>query len=129
MVDCIYRRFGTRSIIEISGLFNYLPQFCCFVILMVLFFTGLPGTLKFTVEFYLFSGILDFSIIGVCIILLITNILGLIGFSKNWFNLIFGISMFSKHYLIGLLLKREFLLIILCIEMLIGLNFFLNLLF
>jgi hypothetical protein len=50
------------------------------------------------------------------------NIIGLIGFSKNIFNSLFG-SLIIKDFIIYDLTKREFLLLSFMIINLIGLNF------
>jgi NADH-quinone oxidoreductase subunit M len=83
LVDCIYRRYFTRSIIEVQGILQYTPNLSAVVILMVIFFAGLPGTLKFLVEFYIFSGVLDVSPVIACLLILVCNVIGLIGFTKN----------------------------------------------
>jgi NADH:ubiquinone oxidoreductase subunit 4 (subunit M) len=82
IVDTIYRRFSSRSIIEISGIFQLTPNLAISIILMCIFFSGLPGTLKFTTEFYIFSSFFDFSPVSCFITFFIANCLGLIGFSK-----------------------------------------------
>jgi NADH:ubiquinone oxidoreductase subunit 4 (subunit M) len=83
IVDCIYRRFYTRSIIEINGILQFNPNLSFVVLLMMIFFAGLPGTLKFIVEFYIFVGLLELSFVLCFVLMLIANVLGLIGFSKN----------------------------------------------
>ena len=90
LVDCIYRRYHTRSIVEINGILQFTPNLAIYIIIMTVFFSGLPGTLKYIVEFYIFSGFLEISP-SICFILMfIANGLGLIGFNKCWYNLIFG---------------------------------------
>jgi NADH-quinone oxidoreductase subunit M len=82
LVDCIYRRFNSRSIIEVGGLNHIIPNYTISVVLMIMLFSGLPGSIKFISEFCLFSSILDI-IPYVSILLIFTaNALGLIGFSK-----------------------------------------------
>lgn len=90
LVDCIYRRYHTRSIVEINGILNFTPNLAISVIFMTIFFAGLPGTLKYVVEFYIFSGFLEISPSSCFILMLIANSVGLIGFSKCWYNLVFG---------------------------------------
>ena len=90
IVDCVYRRYHTRSIVEINGLLHYTPNLAIVILLMTIFFAGLPGTLKYIVEFYIFSGFLEISPSITFILMLVANALGLIGFSKNWYNLTFG---------------------------------------
>lgn len=90
LVDCLYRRFHSRSILQINGIASFLPSLAINIFFMCVFFAGLPGTLKFSIEFCLFNNLLDFSTLLTILTILIANCLGLIGFSKNWFNLLFG---------------------------------------
>jgi NADH-quinone oxidoreductase subunit M len=82
LVDCIYRRYHTRSIVEINGILNFTPNLAINVIFMTIFFAGLPGTLKYVVEFYIFSGFIEISPSSCLILMTIANAIGLIGFSK-----------------------------------------------
>ena len=95
LVDCIYKRFHSRNVIEVCGLWVVTPNLALSVILMCVFFSGLPGTLKFIVEFILFIGIIDYSFLFCLLFLFVANYLGLVGFTKNWFNAIFGVK---KHF-------------------------------
>ena len=90
LVDCLYRRYHTRSLVEINGILHFTPNLAISIILMTIFFAGLPGTLKYVVEFYIFSGFLEISPSSTFILMIIANAFGLIGFSKCWYNLIFG---------------------------------------
>lgn len=90
LVDCIYRRYHTRSIVEINGILHFTPNLAIYVIAMTIFFAGLPGTLKYVVEFYIFSGFLEISPSSCFLLMTIANAVGLIGFSKCWYNLVFG---------------------------------------
>lgn len=92
IVDCIYRRYHTRSLVSINGLLHVNPNLSIFIFLMTIFFAGLPGTLKYIVEFFLFIGFLEISPSLTFMFMLIANVLGLIGFSKCWYNLIFGLN-------------------------------------
>ena len=51
LVDCIQRRYSSRSVIEISGILTKTPSLGIAIILMCILYSGLPGTLKFTSEF------------------------------------------------------------------------------
>lgn len=109
IVDCIQRRYNTRIISELSGILHITPNLGIMVILMQIFYSGLPGTLKFISEFYLFSGLINFSFISVFLLLFVANFLGLIGFSKCWFNILFGLNLkFKNNILIDLTLKEIF---------------------
>jgi NADH:ubiquinone oxidoreductase subunit 4 (subunit M) len=82
IVDCIYRRFHTRSIVEINGILHLTPNLGISILAMCVFFAGLPGTIKFISEFYLFSNFLEISPLACFIIMFMANVIGLIGFSK-----------------------------------------------
>lgn len=61
LVDCVQRRYGSRSVFEVSGIATLFPKLGCLIFLMIVCFSGLPGTLKFSCEFYIFSSLLSFS--------------------------------------------------------------------
>jgi len=109
IVDTIYRRYHSRSVIEISGILQLTPNLAISVILMCIFFSGLPGTLKFTTEFFIFSSFFDFAPVSCFIVFFIANCLGLIGFSKCWFNTIFGMN-YRKKSLKDLTIKEVYII-------------------
>ena len=82
IVDCVYRRFHTRSLIEINGILHITPNLGIAIIFMLIFFSGIPGTIKFISEFYIFSGLLESSPSVCLLLMLVANVFGLIGFSK-----------------------------------------------
>jgi NADH-quinone oxidoreductase subunit M len=83
IVDCIYRRYHSRSVVEVSGILHLTPNLGVSILVMCIFFAGLPGTIKFISEFYIFSGLLSVSIFSCVILMFLANVFGLIGFSKN----------------------------------------------
>ena len=114
LVDCIYRRYHTRSLVEINGILHTNPNLAICIILMLIFFSGIPGTLKFVSEFYIFSGFLETLPLS-CIVLIFTaNVLGLIGFCKSWFNIIFGINKKNTNTMPMDLSYKEILIIFYC---------------
>ena len=126
IVDCLYRRFHSRSILQINGIVSFLPNLSVTIFLMCIFFAGLPGTLKFSVEFCLFNNLLDFSFCLTTITIIVANCLGLIGFSKNWFNVLFGIRKNLFIYIQSDLSKKEILINYSIYFLLIIFSFFLN---
>jgi NADH:ubiquinone oxidoreductase subunit 4 (subunit M) len=82
LVDCVYRRYHTRSLVEINGILHITPNLGISILIMTIFFAGLPGTIKFISEFYIFSSFLEVSPIMCIILMIIANVIGLIGFSK-----------------------------------------------
>jgi len=82
LVDTISRRFYTRNIVEINGLLHIAPNLGIFILLSCIFYSGLPGTLKFISEVYIFAGLVDTAPLSTIIVLFGANFFGLIGFSK-----------------------------------------------
>ena len=93
LVDCIYRRYYSRSVIELSGILQKTPNLGIAILLMCTFYAGLPGTLKFSTEFFIFSSFIEVAPFSAFLIIFIANCLGLIGFSKSWFNVVYGMSL------------------------------------
>mgnify|MGYP001561040682 CR=1 FL=1 len=124
LVDCFYRRYHTRSISEVNGILHLTPNLAILIIFMIIFFSGLPGTLKFTCEFYIFSGFILLSPLISIIIIIIANVIGLIGFSKVWFNLIFGINRNYYNSIIIDLTKKEIFILLFCFFFLFICSFF-----
>lgn len=112
LVDCVYRRFHTRSIVEINGILHITPNLGVGILLMTIFFSGLPGTIKFVSEFYIFSGFIEISPLSCAILMFTANVVGLIGFSKVWFNLVFGGYTKNTKYLPMDLSYKEGLIIL-----------------
>jgi NADH-quinone oxidoreductase subunit M len=82
LVDIISRRFYTRNIVEINGILHLVPNVGIVILLSCIFYSGLPGTLKFISEIYIFNGLLDITPISTIIVLFGANFFGLLGFSK-----------------------------------------------
>ena len=82
IVDCLQRRFNSRSVTELSGVLQITPLLGITNIIMCVLYAGLPGTLKFTCEFYIFSGLFEITPTITMLLFFIANVLGLVGFSK-----------------------------------------------
>lgn len=126
LVDCIQRRYNTRSVVEISGILHTTPNLGIAILLAVILYAGLPGTLKFTSEIYIFIGLLETAPISCILLLYGVNFLGLIGFSKCWFNVVFGMTVKDQDKLPIDLTVREILIIGLCILFMFFFNFIVN---
>lgn len=129
LVDCIYRRYESRSIIEVNGILQHTPNLGLNIIFMIIFFSGLPGTLKFVVEFFIFSGLLEISFTVCAITLFIANVLGLIGFCKSWFNVLFGINLKVRKNQVLDLTKKEIFILLFIFLFLLFFSFFPYLIF
>jgi len=82
LVDCIQKRYKSRLVSEISGLIHTTPNLGISILVMMVLYSGLPGTLKFVSELYIFSGLLEVAPFTCIILLFGANFLGLVGFSK-----------------------------------------------
>lgn len=82
VVDCIYKRFHSRSITVVFGLINLTPNLSAVIFVMIIFFSGIPGTLKFLVELYLYCFLFEISQILTIILIIAVNFIGLVGFCK-----------------------------------------------
>lgn len=111
LVDCIYRRYHVRSVFAVGGLFTLFPNLGLAIFFMLILFGGLPGTVKFACEFYIFSTVLSSSFLSCFFLMFVLNFFGLIGFSKAWFNAIFGLPSTRKPVIALDLSKKEFFII------------------
>lgn len=129
LVDCIYRRYKTRNITELQGILHITPNLGFFIFFSCILYSGLPGTLKFICEIYIFSGLLDTAPISTLILLYTANFIGLIGFCKCWFNVIFGLNIkFQKINIIDLSIREIFIQILCFLGLCFGGLYLLNLL-
>jgi NADH:ubiquinone oxidoreductase subunit 4 (subunit M) len=124
IVDCIYRRFHSRSVVEVTGILHLAPNLGVSIFIMIIFFAGLPGTIKFISEFYIFSGLLSSSFVSCVLLLFFANVLGLIGFSKNWYNAIFGMNTKVNNTIFLDLTFKETYVILYCFFFLFFFSFF-----
>ena len=97
IVDCVQKRFNSRNVTEISGILQLVPNLGVSVMLMTIFYSGLPGTLKFSAEIFIFLGLSELSLIFTCLLIFVANVIGLVGFSKCWFNVLFGMDFKLRH--------------------------------
>ena len=82
LVDSIYRRYKTRSVVELQGILHFTPNLGIFIFFGCVLYSGLPGTLKFVCELYIFSGLFDVAPFSSILILYSANFLGIVGFCK-----------------------------------------------
>jgi len=119
LVDTISRRFYTRNIVEINGVLHLAPNLGITILISCVLYSGLPGTMKFISEIYIYAGLADVAPASTIIILFISNFLGLIGFSKVWFNTVFGMTSIVKNYMIKDLSLKEIYTLTICYLVLI----------
>lgn len=95
IIDAVTRRFKTRLLTEINGLFYLTPILYFVLITLLVVFLGFPGSLFFIAEFLFFSFLLDLNLVIFFVLIFILYFYVPVCFFKNWFFLMFG---FSQHY-------------------------------
>lgn len=120
-IDIITKRYNTRSTSQITGLVHNMPTFSFFMFLTWLGFSGLPYTIKFTLELNIFNTLMCYNTLLFLITIFSMNVIGLIGFSKNLFNTLFG-AVVLKDYIVYDLTKRETFIFLLLLSNLITFN-------
>lgn len=118
-VDCIQRRYHTRSVVELSGILQCHPTLGVVIFFNCVLYSGLPGTLKFISELYLFSGLFEQSALLCFLLFFVCNYFGFIGFCKCWYNVLFGMTISSRQYISVDLTYKELLIIGSCYFVLI----------
>lgn len=129
IVDCLQRRFNSRSVAEISGILQVNPMLSISILVMCILYSGLPGTLKFTCEFYILCGLFELTPGLTIFIFIIANVLGLVGFSKCWFDVVFGMNLKNHRNVPFDLNIKEIYILYISISLLLVFVFFTNLLF
>jgi len=71
--DSLYKRFGSRSTVSVRGLLQVNPLFGYMLFICCLFFAGLPFTLKFIVEVYIFVQLISINTSILIIMVFICN--------------------------------------------------------
>lgn len=90
IVDCIYRRYNTRVVSNISGLSNLFPNLSLCTLVGVYLFVGVPFTIKFSIEFFIFKNLLNYSFFLLSIIIFFAIYLGTLFFFKIFITINFG---------------------------------------
>lgn len=121
-VDILIKRFHTRIVTNITGIIQIMPLFGTCMLITLLLFTGLPFTIKFFLEISIFNLLLQWNIEVTFVIIIVANWLGLLGFSKIWFNLLFGKPF--THQIIHDLTIRELIIFLTSFLLLIFINYF-----
>lgn len=114
LVDTVSRRFYTRNIVEINGILHLAPNLGIVILISCIFYSGLPGTLKFISELYIFAGLFDITPLSTIIVLFGANFFGLLGFSKVWYNVVFGMTSIDKNYAVNDLSFKEIYTLSIC---------------
>lgn len=127
IIDILLKRFNTRIVSKISGLLHIMPLFTFFIFISLILFCGLPFTSKFYIEILIFNLLIHHNINIFIIIFFIANWVGIIGFSKNIFNILFGAPI--SNNIVYDLTKKELLIFIFIINLLFFITYLSNLFF
>jgi NADH:ubiquinone oxidoreductase subunit 4 (subunit M) len=127
LVDCIQRRYKSRLVSEISGILHTSPNLGLSLLFMNILYAGIPGSIKFTSELYIYGGLFETAPYSSIILLFIANFLGLVGFSKCWFNVVFGSGLKPQNINIIDLTFKELFIVFLCIFCSFLFNYLFNL--
>nr|YP_010183549.1 NADH dehydrogenase subunit 4 [Paramecium gigas]QVG61498.1 NADH dehydrogenase subunit 4 [Paramecium gigas] len=114
LIECIYIRFHSRSIHSVRGIFYSCSNLATVILLTLIFFSGLPGTLKFICEFHIFNLVLKLSIFFFFFFIVILNVVGLVGFCKNWLNAVFTVPDQKRKISVVDLTKKELYVCCIC---------------
>jgi NADH-quinone oxidoreductase subunit M len=111
LVDVIYKRYYSRSIYNIIGIFELYPLLSCSIILACLNYNGFPFSLKFFLELLVFNMLVEINLFSSIILLIFLNWFGTVNFTYLWFRLLFGTSYFNLSLYNFDLIKKEVLLL------------------
>ena len=92
VIDSVTRRFKTRLLTEISGIYYLTPSLYFVILTLLIVFLGFPGSLLFIAEFMFFSALLDVNFGLFFFLLFIAYFFVPSCFFKSWFLLLFGFS-------------------------------------
>lgn len=121
LCDSIYRRFNSRTTLNVRGLFQVQSGLAYCIFVCCIFFSGLPFTLKFIVEVYVYMQILNLNIPILIFIILICNWFGIISFNKHWFTTLFGVNNVN---VISDISYRELIIYFILLLLLVIISFF-----
>ena len=90
LVECLYKRFNSRSLHKVYGISQIYPNLSLAIWAMLILFFGFPGTLKFYVEIQLALFLSYNDLVATLFILLIFICINAIGFARCWFSILYG---------------------------------------
>lgn len=114
LIDIIYKRYLSRSIYNITGIFINYPLLSLLVIFACLNYNGFPLSLKFFLEIFFFNLLFELNFIGTLLLLILLNWVGTVNFTYLWFRTLFGTTYFLKYYYNLDIVKKE--LLVYCIS-------------
>jgi NADH-quinone oxidoreductase subunit M len=110
LVECIYKRYNSRSLYKIYGVSQLYPNLSLAIWGMLLLFFGFPGTIKFLGEIQLCFLLAYNDFLSTFILLLVFIFINSLGFARCWFSILYGHPGYNKPNMD--LTKEETLIII-----------------
>ena len=83
LIDAVTRRFKTRLVTEINGLYYLNPKLYFILLLLLITFLGFPGSIFFISEFLFFAFLLDFNFLFFLVLIFILYFFFFLFFFKN----------------------------------------------
>ena len=96
LVECIYKRYGSRSLYKVYGVSQLFPNLSLAIWAMLIIFFGFPGTLKFYVEIQLVMILANNDLLLTLFVLTIFIFINAIGFGRCWFSILYGHPLHSN---------------------------------
>lgn len=109
LVDLLYKRFKSRSIYNIFGVFSFYPILTFIIIFSCLSFNAFPLSLKFMLEIFLFSVFFELNFFIIFFVLFIINWVGTVSFTYLWFRILFGVKASKNQSYLLDITKKELL--------------------
>jgi formate hydrogenlyase subunit 3/multisubunit Na+/H+ antiporter MnhD subunit len=82
LIDVVYRLYYTRSTYNLTGLLYLTPVLGSIIFINNIMYAGLPFTIKFYVEMYVYQFLLDVNILNLIFILFLVNFVSIISLAK-----------------------------------------------
>lgn len=124
LVDCISRRYKTRNVYDISGLWVSTPVLNAIILITNIIFLGFPYTSFFLAEFLFFLALIDINPVIFMIFMLILYFINPIIIFRMWVVVIYGKSWSSAPTAIHDLTKIELSIIVFFLFQLIVLGLY-----
>lgn len=90
LVECIYKRFNSRSLYKVYGVSQLFPNLSIAIWCMLILFFGFPGTLKFYAEIQLVMILASNDLLLTLFVLTIFIFINTVGFGRCWFSVLYG---------------------------------------
>ena len=124
LTDCIARRYKTRLMYEISGLWWNAPILNSLILITNLIFLGFPYTSFFLAEYLFLILLIDLNPINFVLVYFLIYVINPIIIFRAWVNILYGKTIITTEFKIIDCTQTEFFLILILIFQLIFLGFY-----